>query len=261
MLGYLKYPCWTIKEFITHPYWATRNTVVVLAAFWRTIVIGTRVNRVLKKHLNDWSCKTRGRYLWRAAHRFWAPWILERARIRLHVQYKEKINWTEPSVIVGNHTSILDGLIVVSALPMASFIAKIEATHYPFVGNALVRGGQIAVDRRNRSQASTAIRTGMSSWPRRPVVVFPEGTRTLDGSLGIFKMGAFKIAKDYKRRIVPFAIKGAFDALPKGSFLRLHPQKVTIRICAPISQRTIAMNSVPMLASHVHMIIEDVLAE
>jgi len=67
----------------------------------------------------------------------------------------------------------------------------------------------------------------------KSLMVFPEGTRTPDGRLQAFKHGAFKIAVRARVPIVPVAIRGTFELLPKSS-LAPHPGRVDVFICAPI---------------------------
>jgi 1-acyl-sn-glycerol-3-phosphate acyltransferase len=87
----------------------------------------------------------------------------------------------------------------------------------------------VIVDRGNHEQAMRAIREGMREWPDCNLVFFAEGTRSRDGALGTFKKGAFAIAKEAGLPVVPVAITGTWDALPKGSLLRLK-RKSSIQI-------------------------------
>lgn len=102
------------KDILTYPKYAFRNawyyfsslrawknTIIIIWAFRRTIVIGSRAIQVLISHVSfsnrkktvtiPWSWKTRGRYIWRVAHKFWAPQILGRAGIILDVNEEFKI--------------------------------------------------------------------------------------------------------------------------------------------------------------------------
>jgi 1-acyl-sn-glycerol-3-phosphate acyltransferase len=67
----------------------------------------------------------------------------------------------------------------------------------------------------------------------KSLMVFPEGTRTSDGRLQEFKHGAFRIAVRARVPVVPVAIRGTFELLPK-STLAPHPGRVDVFICAPI---------------------------
>ncbi len=67
----------------------------------------------------------------------------------------------------------------------------------------------------------------------KSLMVFPDGTRTPDGRLQEFKHGAFKIAVRARVPVVPVAIRGTFELLPKTT-LAPHPGRVDVFICAPI---------------------------
>jgi len=64
-------------------------------------------------------------------------------------------------------------------------------------------------------------------------LIFPEGTRSPTGALGPFKKGAFHVALDAQSRIVPVAVSGARELMPKGAF-RVRPGTVTVQILDPI---------------------------
>lgn len=94
---------------------------------------------------------------------------------------------------------------------------------------------QIFVDRssamamaRSIIEAKKRLRNGMS------IVVFPEGTRTLDGKMSAFKKGAFKLAMDFKLPIVPLTIDGSFNILPRTSIVNIKYGKIILTIHKPI---------------------------
>jgi len=227
VLAYIKYPVWTMREYIVSPRRALRNTRLALAIFWRTFYLGVfcGVIRTLKSHVGGqraqkWSERTRGRYIWRVAQRFWARWSLEKLGVHLSHSGLEHVDWSRPHILVSNHQSSLDILFMVALVPNGRFVAKKEVLFFPVIGDAVCFGGQIVVDRGNHEQAMQAVRTGMETWPDSNLIFFAESTRTRDGKLQPFKRGAFVMARDTGIPILPVAIIGAFEALPKGSLLR-----------------------------------------
>jgi 1-acyl-sn-glycerol-3-phosphate acyltransferase len=64
-------------------------------------------------------------------------------------------------------------------------------------------------------------------------VIFPEGTRSRTGELGEFKKGAFVVAIDARSRIVPVAIRGARELMPRGGW-RVRPGTVAVRVLDPV---------------------------
>lgn len=141
----------------------------------------------------------------------------------------------QPVVFMPNHASLLDPPFVLTALPLHPvFIAKKEIRLIPLVGWAVACAGMIYIDRGSREravaslkQAAQQVRAGKS------VVIFPEGTRTRDGGLLSFKKGGFHLAADAGVPIVPVGIQGAFEVLPKGTYL-LNPGRIRVAVGTPI---------------------------
>jgi 1-acyl-sn-glycerol-3-phosphate acyltransferase len=268
-LSYVKYPLWTAWQFVVAPGRAVRNTGIVLAAFYRTVVIGRRALQVLKRHAGgtdggadrSWSDATRGRYIWRVAHKFWARWILDVGRVRMTIVGYDRVDWRQPCVVVANHQSTIDILALIAILQDGRFVAKREVLRYPVLGAAARFGAQIVIDRADHVQAMAAIRAGMRQWPRCHIVFFPEGTRTRTGQLGPFRRGAFAVARETGLAIVPVAISGTFAALAKGSLLRLGRRPaIRVEFGAPIDGGAATPQDVPQLAAFVRERIAGMLA-
>ena len=139
-------------------------------------------------------------------------------------------------VFVANHASMFDAWIVYGWLPVVfKWIMKASIRKIPFVGTACKAAGHIFIQRGASKQALQSLEeakirlvNGVS------VVIFPEGTRSLDGEVGRFKRGAFQIAFDVHLPVVPLSLTGLYDVLPKGKYL-VHPgRKVKMKIGKPI---------------------------
>ena len=100
----------------------------------------------------------------------------------------------------------------------------------PFVGKACESAGHIFVDRTSPKGMLSTIRQAERSLTNGvSLVVFPEGSRTQDGSLGSFKRGAFQLADDLQLPVVPVTINGSFDVLPRSAkWVRRHRLELTI---------------------------------
>jgi 1-acyl-sn-glycerol-3-phosphate acyltransferase len=125
----------------------------------------------------------------------------------------------QPCVVVANHSSYLDGVILKAALPARfSFVIKKEMVRVPLAGALLRRIGSEFVDRFNRHSggmdARRLIRTATGG---QSLAFFPEGTFTEQVGLARFHIGAFLIATRAAMPVVPVVIRGARRGLPAGS--------------------------------------------
>ena len=123
-----------------------------------------------------------------------------------------------PAVYAANHASVLDILIVFGCLPVDfRIIYKRSLSLVPLLGWAIRLGGHLPIDRRNplrarRSLAAAARRLSSGT----SVVVFPEGTRSRDGSVGRFKRGSFALALEAGVPVVPVSLAGVKPVVPHG---------------------------------------------
>ncbi len=139
-------------------------------------------------------------------------------------------------LVLSNHTSHFDALSIYATLPIAGIrpVAKRELGFIPLFGWALALGAAIMIDRRDPAKAVASIeRAAAVIRGGRSVLMFPEGTRTPQGSLGPLKKGPFHLAVASKVPIVPIALYGTGDVLRAGDW-RIHPGRVVLRIGRPI---------------------------
>jgi len=176
--------------------------------------------------------------------RTWAAGILRAARCPVVVTRLS----TEPSPAGGflyfsNHHSMLDILALFVALRETPFVfaAKRELFKVPFIGWHLRLAGYIEVDRQNRDRAiSSFTRAARQIRERGTVVtVYPEGTRSVDGTILPFKKGPFMLALEAQVPIVPIAVDGAQLALRKHT-LRLYGHPIRVVIGNSIETRGLA---------------------
>lgn len=139
----------------------------------------------------------------------------------------ERVPHRGGAVLVGNHASFMDppAMGVVFNRPVR-FVARGTLTESKaFVW--IFKLCAVIPIRRNEPD-TISIRKMLDSLHAGELVgLFPEGTRTLDGKLGEFAPGAILVARRAKVPIIPVAIYGTFDALPKG---RLWPRRATVRV-------------------------------
>lgn len=127
----------------------------------------------------------------------------------------------QPVVFMANHESLLDPPFLVNAIPIpAVYIAKKEVRWMPGIGWAVWAAGMIFIDRKNREKAILGIqKAAREIRGGKNVVIFPEGTRTRTGELGVFKKGGFNLAIDAGVPIVPLGIEGSYKVLPPGAWV------------------------------------------
>jgi 1-acyl-sn-glycerol-3-phosphate acyltransferase len=170
------------------------------------------------------------------APRKWAASLLWAAGATVEVEGLEHLPPGEPAILVANHESWFDVFAMVAYLPINyRFVGKIELTKIPFFGPAWLACGHIAIDRSNREKAIESLRVAGEALRRDAavVVMFPEGTRSTDGSLLPFKKGAFVLALQTGVPVVPVGVGGSREIMPKGSW-RIRPGTIHIAIGPPI---------------------------
>jgi 1-acyl-sn-glycerol-3-phosphate acyltransferase len=136
-----------------------------------------------------------------------------------------------PCVVVANHASYLDGIVLKAALPARfSFVIKKEVSRVPLAGLLLRRIGSEFVDRFNRHAGGMDTRRLLKAADAgQALAFFPEGTFLREPGLGKFHNGAFTIAARADLPVVPLAIRGTRHILPAGRFLP-RPGRIDIHV-------------------------------
>lgn len=149
-------------------------------------------------------------------------------------------------VYASNHESLVDILVLGAALPGDfKWAAKRSVMNVPFLGWHLRLAGHVPVDRNKGKDAALAVMEAFESVLRneKPLLVFPEGTRTADGKIKAFKEGAFRAAVLAGKPVVPVAINGTFslmsrDAVDTGTSESREDRVVTVQIGLPLYPNT-----------------------
>ncbi len=160
-------------------------------------------------------------------------WI---AGIKLKVSGLEKLQKNKRYVFIANHQSGLDIPVLYAGLNRSiSFIAKKELFYIPIFGWGMVVVGHIWIDRSNARKARESILRAVKHLQKAQVslILFPEGTRSADGSIGEFKTGSFSLALQAGVEVVPVVIHDTMKSLPKNSSL-ITPGTVHVDVCDPI---------------------------
>lgn len=140
-----------------------------------------------------------------------------------------------PCVVVANHSSYLDGIILTAALPAGfTYLIKHQMTRVPIVSFILRRLGSAFVDRENPKDRHRIARTLVGQARKGEALgFFPEGMFDASPGLKPFQLGAFSAAARAKLPVVPVVIYGARDKLPAGRLFAA-PGPLRVRICDPV---------------------------
>jgi 1-acyl-sn-glycerol-3-phosphate acyltransferase len=167
--------------------------------------------------------------------RIWGYSILLASRVRVTVVGQENFDPSRPYIFMSNHQSNFDIPVLLAHLRCQfRWLAKAELFKIPIFGRGMRGAGYIPIDRSDRRAAIRSLQTAAATIRNgSSVMIFPEGTRSLDGELRSFKKGGFVLAVDAGVPIVPMIIHGTFPIMPK-SGLRIRPGRVCVEVLEPI---------------------------
>ncbi len=154
-----------------------------------------------------------------AITRVWGRIVLGTYGVRIVVEGADGIPRDRPMVVMSNHQSVFDILALLETLPVPfRFVAKKELLRVPFFGWALWASGQIVIDRQNRTRAVASLRRAAARVREgASVMIFPEGTRSVDGTLQPFKSGGFHLAIQAQVPVLPVTVSGSQFISEKGT--------------------------------------------
>ncbi len=166
------------------------------------------------------------------------------------VEGREKALVRTPYIIISNHQSILDILIMNCLLFRFRWISKIENYKVPVLGWYLRMAKYIVVDRGNNEsktemmeKSAECLRKGIS------IMLFPEGTRSTNGEIAPFKLGAFQLALMTDKSILPVIVDGTGGVLPKHGLLLSSGNILKIKVLDPVHPGSFGTGDPEELAS------------
>ena len=185
-----------------------------------------------------------------------AMWIvrtgIRASGIQVEVTGREHLPVGQSCIYMCNHVSNLDPPVIIPNLPgRSSVLLKKQLMSIPILGTAMRMAKFVPVERGSRRDAAKAsveaaaeaLRAGLS------ILVFPEGTRSIDGRLASFKKGPFFLAQQTGAPIVPIAISGTERMMGKGS-MWITPGIARVQMLAAIDSRSFASREQLMAAVH-----------
>jgi len=224
-------------------------TMLAIAIVTIAFAVGVMIHMVL----------FRDRTVYYLYARSWSRLLLRIAGVRVHSAGFEHLSSTERYVYCANHSSLFDIPVLLATLPdNIRIMYKEELGRIPVFGWCLRMSPFIAVDRGDSREAFAKIEQTVASMSTgASVLIFPEGTRSETGALGVFKRGAFSLAARSGRQIVPVTLVGTPAILPAQG-LRIRPGVVSLTVDAPISipigaskaEQLVAMNELHTVLEH-----------
>ncbi len=166
--------------------------------------------------------------------RAWSWLILATTGVSVEMSGFEQLARDSTYIFVANHQSLYDIPVLFASLPyQVRIIAKESLGSFPFLGWHLRRTGHLLVDRRRPDRAGILQRWRALVGDGLSLMIFPEGTRSVDGRVGSFKAGSFLLAIEAGLPVVPLSIDGTRRVMKKGQ-LTATPGHVRLTAHAPI---------------------------
>jgi len=184
--------------------------------------------------------------------------ILRVAGVRFEVRYAEGFNREQTCFFVSNHIDLWDAFIIYSAIPQ--FVRGLEhESHFkiPAYGWMMKRFGNVPVPPEgNLAKYKQMMKLTRDALDRGiSLIVFAEGSRTLDGFVKTFNPGVFRMAIQFGYPIAPMSIVGAFEFSRKGDW-KLFPSQITVYVHEQVSTAGLTKDDVDALRRRVQEIVE-----
>ena len=154
---------------------------------------------------------------------------------RVRVSGRKKIPWRSSAVLVSNHLSLIDIMVLFLLWRPFKWVSKSENFSLPFIGWNMRLNAYVPLVRGDRASVQAMMEMCRKYLGNRTsVLIFPEGTRSATGELTPFKDGAFTLAKETGRPVIPIVITGTHDTLPKHSLILRNRMDAQVRILDPL---------------------------
>lgn len=169
---------------------------------------------------------------------------------RVRVEGRKKIDKKQTYVIISNHQSILDIVVFNTLRKTLRWVSKIEVFKVPLLGWSMKMAKYIPIERGNKHSVAKMMSRCLDSLKEEvSIVIFPEGTRSLTGSIGKFKTGAFQLAMKSGKPILPVVLDGTGQVLPKKGMVFQDRRYVRIRVLDPLFPEDFGTDDPEVLAA------------
>jgi len=181
---------------------------------------------------------------------------------KINIAGREKALKNTPYIIISNHQSILDILIINCLWYRFKWVSKIENIKVPVLGWYIRMAGYITVNRGDKDSKDNMMERSYNYLERGiSVMMFPEGTRSVNGKIGFFKRGAFEMAINASIPILPILVDGTGGILPKHGLIFSTGNKIRIRVFDPVQPDSFDTNQPDVLSLRFSKFMSDALRE
>jgi 1-acyl-sn-glycerol-3-phosphate acyltransferase len=165
-----------------------------------------------------------------------APVLMKMLFCRIIVVGRKNLIRDKKYIFLSNHASLLDiPILVVAINNWFNYVMDEDLFKIPVIGGLAARAGDLPISRRypikivaQLRKIKRAVKDGLS------IMIFPEGTRSIDGKIQPFKSGAVNLIRDANLPVIPVAIIGSHELLGRKSYF-VNPSKITVRIGEPVN--------------------------
>jgi 1-acyl-sn-glycerol-3-phosphate acyltransferase len=172
---------------------------------------------------------------------------------RVTIQGREHVRRGTVYVMVANHQSLLDILVLFRLFAHFKWVSKIELFKIPCIGWNMSLNRYVKLRRGDAESIARMMRTCEERIAEgSSIMMFPEGTRSPDGRLKPFKHGAFTLAQRAGVPLLPIVVEGTANALPKRGFVLQGRHAIRVRILPEVPHARFATQSVGALTDEMH---------
>lgn len=181
---------------------------------------------------------------------------------KIKIEGREKAVRGTTYVIISNHQSLVDTLLINGLRYKFKWISKIENMNVPVLGWYLRMAGYIIVDRDNEESKIGMLEKSLNCLKKGiSIMIFPEGTRSPDKEIGFFKRGGFQLAITANVSILPVLIDGTGDLLPKQGLIFSSNHNIIVRVLDPIQPVSFGTVNAEDLAHRIRVLMASELKE
>ena len=189
---------------------------------------------------------------WYITTHWWAGGCARILFSKIKIEGLENLDPKQHYIFMANHSSYFDiACLFYATKRRLHFIAKQELGRQFFTGYMLRKLQIIFIDRSNAQRSATSMRQAIETIQSgKDIAIFPEGTRTKTGKLGVFKKGGFKMAIQSQTPIVPVVIENSAKAWARNN-ITFRPATVVVRFCKPVETAHLTENDAQALSEKV----------